>query len=308
MSGDNIKAYTAAFFSMAFFAFSYVWFKVANEVYRPVTIVFLRLVIAVFILTLYLILTGNMVRIKKSDRKYFFFMSLFEPTLYFIFESHGLTHISSTVASVVVSTIPIFTAAGAMIFFRERITRFNWVGIVISFGGLLMFILTGNSNLVVNIKGILLMLLAVLCATGYNLILRRLTIKYRPVFIVNTQNLIGLTLFLPIFLISEWNHIPLMTFDRVAAEAILKLAFFASCGAFILLSYSVSLIGVTKANLFANLIPALTALFAFFTIGEMITIEKFLGIAVMIAGLYMAQITKFRKLPTLWRSARYNRE
>jgi drug/metabolite transporter (DMT)-like permease len=99
-----------------------------------------------------------------------------------------------------------------------------------------------------------------------------------------------------------------MTFDRVAAEAILKLAFFASCGAFILLSYSVSLIGVTKANLFANLIPALTALFAFFTIGEMITIEKFLGIAVMIAGLYMAQITKFRKLPTLWRSARYNRE
>ena len=229
-------------------------------------------------------------------------MALFEPTLYFIFESHGLSHISSTVASVVVGTIPIFTATGAMIFFGEKLTRFNYIGIVISFGGLLIFILAGDSNLVFNFKGIALMVLAVICATGYNMFLRRLTVNYKPVFIVNTQNIIGLTLFLPIFIISEWKHIPLLTFDYEAAVAVLKLAIFASCGAFILLSYSVSLIGITRANLFSNLIPAITAVFAFFTIGETITIEKFLGIAVMIAGLYMAQLTQFRKISTLWRS------
>ena len=237
MSGDNIKAYTAAVFSMAFFAFSYVWFKVANEVYRPVTIVFFRLAIAVIILTIYLLITGNMVKIKKEDRKYFFFMALFEPTLYFLFESHGLSHISSTVASVVVGTIPIFTAAGAMIVFREKLTRFNYVGMAISFGGLLFFILAGDSNLVFNVKGIGLMVMAVLCATGYNLLLRKLTVNYRPVFIVNTQNIIGLTLFLPIFIISEWKQIPLMVFEYEAAEAVLKLDFFATYGAFILLSY-----------------------------------------------------------------------
>ena len=146
------------------------------------------------------------------------------------------------------------------------------------------------------------MVLAVLCATGYNMFLRRLTVTYKPIFIVNTQNIIGLTLFLPIFIISEWKHIPLLTFDYEAAGALLKLAIFASCGAFILLSYSVSLIGITRANLFSNLIPAITAVFAFFTIGEIITIEKILGIAIMITGLFMAQLTQLRKLSFLPRS------
>lgn len=72
--------------------------------------------------------------------------------------------------------------------------------------------------------------------------------------------------------------------------AILKLAVFASCGSFILFGYSVITIGVTRANLFTNIIPILTAVIAFFVIGEVITLEKYFGIIIMISGLYLAQI------------------
>lgn len=288
--GNRVKAYVAILFSMAFFAFSYVWFKIANEAYRPLTIVFFRLAISVIVLSSYLFLTNRFQKIKKEDRIYFFFIALFEPFLYFIFESHGLTLISSTVASVLIATIPIFTAIGALVFFREKLRLFNYVGIVISSAGILIFILAGKSNLTINLKGIILMLCAVLCATGYSLILRKLANSYRPVYIVNVQNIIGLSLFLPVFLIFEGRYIPGMVFDAKAVIALIQLAVFASCGAFILFGYTVKIIGVTRANLFANMIPVLTALFAYYSIGEIITIEKFAGIIIMITGLYMAQI------------------
>ncbi len=275
---------------MAFFAFSYVWFKIANEVYRPLTIVFFRLATSVIVLSLYLYLTNRFQKIKKEDRIYFFFIALFEPFLYFIFESHGLTYVSSTVASVLIATIPIFTAIGALVFFREKLNLFNYTGVIISFAGILIFILAGKSNLSFDPKGIILMLCAVLCATGYSLILRKLANTYRPVYIVNVQNIIGLSLFLPVFLISEGRHVPDMVFDPKAVMAVAQLAIFASCGAFILFGYTVKIIGVTRANLFANIIPVLTAVFAYYSIGEVITIEKFAGIIIMIFGLYMAQV------------------
>lgn len=275
---------------MAFFAFSYVWFKIANQVYRPLTIVFFRLATSVIILSLFLYLTKRFEKIRKEDRVYFFFIALFEPFLYFIFESYGLSFVSSTVASVIIATIPIFTAVGALMLFREKLSLFNYIGIIVSFTGIFIFTVAGKSNLSFNIKGIILMFMAVMCATGYSLILRRLANNYRPVYIVNVQNIIGLSLFLPVFLISEGRHLQNMEFNAEALTAVAQLAIFASCGAFILFGYTVRVIGVTRANLFANLIPVLTAGFAYYSIGEIITIEKFAGILIMISGLYMAQI------------------
>ena len=286
----NLRAYISILFSMTFFAFSYVWFKIANQSYRPLTIVFFRLAISVVALSLFLYLTKRFEKIRKEDRKYFFFIALCEPFLYFIFESHGLARVSSTVASVLIATIPVFTTIGALILFREKLSRLNYAGIITSFAGILIFIIAGESNLSFDINGIILMLSAVLCATGYSLILRRLANKYSPVYIVNVQNIVGFILFLPVFLISEGRHLPGMVFNPEAALAIAELAIFASCGAFILFVYTVRIIGVTRANLFTNIIPVLTALFAYYTIGEIITIEKFTGIIIMMAGLYMAQI------------------
>lgn len=281
---------------MAFFAFSYVWFKIANEAYRPLTIVFFRLATAVIVLSLFLYITGRFEKIRKEDSLYFFLIALFEPFLYFIFESHGLALVSSTVASVLIATIPIFTAIGALILFREKLSIFNYAGVLISFTGIMIFIVAGKSNLSFNPRGIILMLSAVMCATAYSLILRRLANLYRPVYIVNVQNIIGLALFLPVFIISEGKHFREIQFDPEAAIAVAQLAIFASCGAFILFGYTVRKIGVTRANIFANIIPVMTAAFAYYSIGEIISSEKFVGIIIMIAGLYMAQI-KFSLKP-----------
>jgi drug/metabolite transporter (DMT)-like permease len=275
---------------MIFWGVSFIWFKIANKTFPPITIVFLRLLFSVILLTLYLILAKGFMKIRKGDFKLFLTLALFEPFFYFIGESFGLTYVSATVCSVLISTIPVFATIGAWLIFREKLKMINYAGIVISFTGVLVFLLNKDGSLSYNLKGLLLLMFAVLSAVGYNLTLSRLVGKYSPVYIVNVQNVIGAILFLPIFLITDSNTFIHTSYTPVMFLPVLALAAFASCSAFILFAYSVSKIGILKANVFTNFIPVFTALFSFILIGERLTFQNVLGMIVVITGILMAQM------------------
>ncbi len=287
---SNIRIYGGIFLAMIFWSFSFIWFKIANETFRPVTIVFMRLIIAIIILTTYLYLKKKFVKIRKEDRKLFLMLAVFEPFLYFLGESFGLTYVSATVGSVIISTIPVIATIGAWLIFRERLRIINYAGIIISFTGVLIFVLNKGGGLTFNVKGLALLLLAVFSATGYNLTLSRLVGNYGPVFIVNVQNIIGAILFLPVFLISELKYFPSGSLQPRSFLPILELAFFASCGAFILFAFSMRHMGVTKANVFTNFIPVFTAIFSFFILGDKLTAQNIAGMIIVIAGLIMSQM------------------
>jgi drug/metabolite transporter (DMT)-like permease len=275
---------------MIFWSFSFIWFKVANKTFHPITIVFIRLLFSVIIMTTFLLITRNYMKIKKTDRKLFMMLALFEPFFYFLGESFGLTYVSATVCSVLISTIPVFAAIGARLIFKEKLKAINYAGIVTSFIGVLVFIFNTDGSISLNIKGLGLLTLAVLSAVGYNLTLSRLVGTYSPVYIVNVQNLLGAILFLPLFLIFDFKHFISTPFTFDMFRPIIELSIFASCGAFILFAYSVRNMGTTKANVFSNCIPVFTAIFSFFLIGDKLTVQNITGMAIVIAGILMSQM------------------
>ena len=274
---------------MIFWSFSFIWFKIANKTFHPITIVFIRLLFSVIIMTTFLLITRNYMKIKKTDRKLFMMLALFEPFFYFLGESFGLTYVSATVCSVLISTIPVFAAIGARLIFKEKLKAINYAGIVTSFIGVLVFIFNTDGSISLNIKGLGLLTLAVLSAVGYNLTLSRLVGTYSPVYIVNVQNLLGAILFLPLFLIFDFKHFISTPFTFDMFRPIIELSIFASCGAFILFAYSVRNMGITKANVFSNCIPVFTAIFSFFLIGDKLTVQNITGMAIVIAGILMSQ-------------------
>lgn len=282
--------YGAVILSMIFWSFSFIWFKIANETFRPLTIIFIRLVIAIIILNIFISTTGNHIKIRKEDRKLFFLLALFEPFLYFLGESFGLTYVSATTGSVIISTIPVIAALGAWLIYRERLRIINYSGIILSFIGILVFILNKDGTLSFNIKGIILLLFAVFSAVGYSLTLNRLVGSYDPLYIVNIQNMIGAVLFLPIFVIFELRHFADTPLTVRSFIPVAELSLFASCGAFILFTYSVKNMGITKANVFTNCIPILTALFSYLVLGDKMTIQNMAGMIIVVAGLFMSQI------------------
>lgn len=281
---------------MIFWAFSFIWFKIANRTFHPITIVFIRLLFSAILMTVFLVTTKNYMKIKKSDRKLFIMLALFEPFFYFLGESFGLTYVSATVCSVLISTIPVFATIGAWLIFKEKLRAINYAGIILSFIGVLVFILNSDGSISFSIKGLALLTLAVLSAVGYNLTLSRLVGTYSPVYIVNVQNLIGAVLFLPLFLIFDFKHFISTPFTFEMFKPIIELAIFASCGAFILFAWSVKNMGITKANVFSNCIPVFTALFSFILMGDKLTFQNVAGMGIVIAGLFMSQINGTRKV------------
>lgn len=280
---------------MIFWSLSFIWFKVANETFRPVTIVFIRLVFAIILLAGYLLIKKKFVRIRKEDRKLFAMLAIFEPFLYFLGESFGLTYVSATVGSVIISTIPVIATIGAWILFRERLKIINYAGIILSFTGVLVFLFNGNGTLSFSLKGLLLLMLAVFSAVGYNLTLSKLVGSYNPVFIVCVQNSLGAILFLPLFFFLDFSHFISTPVTFSSFIPIIELSVFASCGAFILFAFSVRNMGITKANVFTNFIPVFTAIFSFIILEDKLSIRNIAGMMIVIAGIIMAQLNGRQK-------------
>ena len=222
-------------------------------------------------------------------------LSFFEPFLYFMGESFGLKYVSSTVAAVIVATIPLFTPFAAWYFFKEKLSGANLAGLVISFAGVSLVVFDLSTGLSASPLGIGLEFIAVLSTIGYAVILKKMVATYNGYTIISYQNLIGAFMFLPFWAMFEAKGTLATPFSPTAFAAIVKLAVFASILGFIFFTYSIRHIGINKSNMFINLIPVFVAFFSFFILGDEITLQKMAGIAVVIAGLFLAQLKRRKR-------------
>ncbi|MCF7973153.1 MAG: DMT family transporter [Phycisphaerae bacterium] len=294
-----LKLYSAVTLAMICFSLSFVWFKVANVAYGPLTIVLFRLGISASIILVFTKTTKSLRLPDKQDLKTLLLLAFFEPFLYFMGESYGLRFLSPTVGAVIIATIPLVAPFAAYAFHQEKVTVRHMLGILISFAGVTLVIYQVGMGVTASPVGVALQFSAVFSAVGYTVVLPRISSRMNNISIIFFQGLIGAIYFLPFWLVFEARAYFNAPFDAHAMMAILKLALFASTVAFIFFIYSIRHLGVTKSNMFINMIPVFTALFAWKILGDAITPQKLIGIAIVISGLFFAQmnITKKSKGP-----------
>ena len=291
--------YFALVMAMVFWSLSFVWIKVVYVAYGPLTTVFFRLIIASVVMIGYGWISHKLVKIKKQDYRAFFLLAFFEPFLYFMGESFGLKYVSSTMGAIIIATIPLFSPLAASHFHGEKLSLRTLWGIILSFIGVGIVVFDDSVNFIISPIGIGLEFLAVFAAIFYTVVLKDLSVKYSATTIITYQNFIGIFYFLPIWLIFESKTLINTPFNLHAFIAIGELALFASCFAFILYAYSLKKIGMNNANIFINIIPVLTALFAWYLLDEPLTIRKLFGIVIVIAGLFVAQVKMKRFIARL---------
>jgi drug/metabolite transporter (DMT)-like permease len=295
--GKDFKPLMAALGSMLFWSFSFVWIKVAYLAYQPLTVVLLRLCFSVVLILIFALIIRRLQIPSRKDAGIFVLLAFFEPFLYFMGESYGLTYVSSTVAAVIVATIPLVSPIIAWYFFKEKLSIMNLIGLFVSFLGVSIVVMNPDLSFSASPKGVILEFFAVIAAVAYSSVLRKLAFRYNTFTIIAFQNLIGIVLFLPFWLVFEFRGFVATPFHPQAFRAILLLSFFASSLAFILFTYSIRHLGINRSNTFVNLIPVFVAVIAFFVLGDRITIQKIVGISVVIAGLFLAQIRKRNQNP-----------
>lgn len=284
--------YVAVLLAMAFWGLSFVWIKhLLNNNFPVFTIVFIRLVLASAVFMTLLKCRKKLQKIARSDYKDFILLAFFEPFLYFIGEDFGLQYVDASFAAVIIALIPIVISI--TMFFAEY-TPIRWefvAGTLVSVGGVLLLTMSPGGQIIFNLKGTMLLGLAVLAACGYSVLLTRLVRKYNPVTVTTWQNFIAIPFYLPLVLIFDIRHWGSLTWDVSAVFSLVCLALLCSAGAYMLYSYSVKQLTVTKTSIFTNLIPIVT-LFAAAAIGqETFTQTKFWGIVVIVLGVTFSQMT-----------------
>ena len=295
MKNKDFLVYVSALGAAFFWSFSFIWFKIAYLGYGPITVVILRLAIAAVLMS---VIALGMKRLEVPVRKdiwLFVLMSFFEPFLYFIGESYGLIYISSTVAAVIVATIPLLSPIAAWFFYREKIRWMNAAGLLFSFIGVGLVVLNGSFRFDASPLGVSLEFMAVLSAISYSIVLRNLVGRYNTFTIIAWQNIIGVILFLPVWLFGEFGDFVSKPFHPQAFRAIVFLAVFASTLGFVLFTHSIRHLGVNRSNTFINLIPVFVAILSFFILNENLGMQQVLGIVVVVAGLFLAQIRRKKK-------------
>lgn len=299
----QIIPYIAIITAMLIWAGAGIAVQEALEMFGPYTLIVLRFTLAVLLMLAigWIFRRSDVLglqRIEKRDVPLFVLGSLFQPCLYFIFETFTYKSIASpTIAEAMLSTQPVLAPIFAMVLLRERITRNNIIGIVLSTIGMLMLLLIGSNNFSLGDPwGILLAFVTVSMSVSYTIVLRRIPSHYSPLSIIFYVQLFSLALFYPLWGFTEAGQflhdtIPHYTTLHQATPllAVLYLAVLASVAAFVLFCYTVRKIGVTRANVFNNIRPVFTALLMWIIFDEILPIWKLVGIIVIIIGLFISQ-------------------
>ena len=289
--------------------------KEALVIFSPLTLIVMRFTLAVLLmLSIGLVFRHNSIvglqRVERKDIPLFLLGGLFQPFLYFIFETYTYQSFSSpTVAEALLSTQPVMAPLFAWVLLRERVTRNNILGILLSTLGVMMLLMMGGGPLAMGDgaigKGVLLAVLTVSMSVSYSVVLRRIPTHYSPLSIVFYVQSFALVLFWVMWGISGIGDGISGIGDGILGDSAMRLlgeeqwvrsllsvgylAVLASVTAFILFCYTVRKIGVTRANVFNNVRPVFTAILMWMIFGEILPIWKIIGIIIIIIGLFISQ-------------------
>jgi drug/metabolite transporter (DMT)-like permease len=195
----------------------------------------------------------------------------------------------------VTATLPLMVAVIAALWLKERVTRANIAGFLLAIAGVWWLSVSGEANEHAPnpMLGNFLELIAMICATGYIITLKRLTDRYTPLFLTAMQAVIGAIFFLPaLFIFPAPETVPQLT--GAASLAVLYLGTVVTILAYGLYNYGVSRIPVSQASAYINLIPVFSLILGFTVLGERFTLPQLLASAVVFSGVVISQ----------WRPAR----
>lgn len=294
----KFRVYITSLVAIILWGLSFIWSNRLLNLGIPVEyFVFVRILMAGFILLLVNIALGNEISIHRKDTIKFLLLAACEPFVYFICETYGIQFTESpTYSSLMIATTPIFSIVAGMVIFREKFTWVNLLGVIVCLGGLVLVTLTASSIGKYFLLGLGLLLVAVFAEVGHASFTKSLSGSYKPQVIVMYQFLIGSAYFLPLFLTRGLRSFDYNLYLSWQVQyPILCLAVLCSVVAFTLWVDSIRTLGVAKSSIFQAMNPVVTAMAGMILGQEYLTRLQWVGIAIAVIGVVFSQIGGFTR-------------
>ena len=203
----------------------------------------------------------------------------------------GLQHTSATNGTLLNSFIPIFILIISGLFFGEKITLRQILGVFISLFGVLIILSKLDIDVVKQLDfnvGDLWILVATLDWALYSIFLKR----YRPegltaLGFLGATMFLGVLILLPLFLLNPFNEAPLVL-TQTTVFTLLYIALFPSIFAYLAWNYGIGKVGASTGGQFIHLMPLFGALMAVVFLNEQIQLYHLLGALAIASGLWLS--------------------
>ncbi|MDE5876053.1 MAG: DMT family transporter [Muribaculaceae bacterium] len=225
------------------------------------------------------------------DELQFLICGICAGSLYFITENYALNYTTTGNVSLLASISPLFTTILMAVVFKIRIKTGEILGSIVAFAGVGCVVFSSGDSLEIHPKGDILALSAALCWAIYTIVVKRLIPHYSSLFITRKLFFYGVLTALPLlFLQHEPYHLHLL-FDINQPQYLMNLGFLVimcSVAAYLIWNEVMKILGSVTASNYLYLQPIVTMIAAYFVFGEKVYLLGYIGCALIIGGLVMA--------------------
>lgn len=274
--------------AVLFWGTSFVATKVALETFSPMTVNWLRMVIATLA---FAPMWSRLPRpdYRRGDWRLLLLAALCIPCLYYALEGYAILFTTSSQAGVISAIVPLLVAGGAWAFLHERLTWRGGVAIALSLAGVAALTLgaAARQSAPNPLLGNSLELLAMVAAAGSMLAIKHLSTRYDPWLLTGMQAAVGAVFFAPLALAS--NPATWLSARPLAWVSVAYLGIAVSLGGFGLYNSALKLMPASRASLAINAVPAVALVAGWVMLGESLSWLQAGACVVIVAAVIFAE-------------------
>ena len=289
------KALLAVIIGNSIFGFSFLFSKIALELTIPSVMLAIRFTVAFLALTL-TVMIGKMTgkfefSLRGKPLKYVLLLALFQPCIYFVAESYGITYTSSAFAGTIISVIPIAGLLCDVLIMHTKVSKKQFFCSVGSVIGVIITTL-GAQNMKSSTLGVFLLLIAVGAGALFYVFSKKAGEYFNPLEKTYVMFAAGSLVYLTLAAVECRGQYASLILPAVTNQAfwgcILYLSIVSSVIAFLILNFGSSYVSVSEASIFANLTTVISIVAGVVFVNETFTLWQVVGAVIIIGSVYIS--------------------
>ena len=285
----------AAIIVAVIFGLSFLFTKDVLAYLAPFQLMGLRFTLAVSVMGLLIALRAVKLNIKAADLPDLLKIAVFQPALYFVFETYGVKFTTVSESSIIIALAPVLITVLSIFMLGEKINGKQFVCIGAAVVGVTVMVLGGNAeenaDNAKHLLGLLLLIGAVVTTALYNVLSRRAAAKHSPLDITFIMMLVGAVIFnllgiVQSYLTGAWQNYVKVLHNSSALMGLLFLGILSSVAAFFLLNYALSKLPAPRVAVFLNLIPVVAVAAGMLVYGEHLSLRQLSGGMLILLGVW----------------------
>ena len=290
MQQRQLSGSIAALVANIIFGFSFLFSKVALDYAHPLIILAVRFTVAFAVLTG--LWAGGAVKmtLRGKPKKRLFLMALAQPLVYFITELYGIEYTSSAMSGIIISLVPVAVIVLATVFLKEKPTLSQILFSALSLAAVIAISVLSDDGAGNHLLGIVLLLVAVVCAAVFNILSRSESERFTPFERTWVMFLVGTVGFNLIAVGALGGNFTAELVRAVSAPmfwgAIGYLSIASSIAAFMLYNYATTNISTVRAASFSNIITVVSVIAGILILRETMSVEQLVCCALIIVGVF----------------------